>query len=113
MSGGLDYDYLAELTEEVRRLRSDIARTREEVAELGRRLAERPAQATDVEVLSSLLREAVERINAVASAMLEGIAALRTALEENRGALGELCTAIGERLAALQELLAKRILSAE
>jgi hypothetical protein len=100
-------DYVVEILGELRELRREVARLQKEVAELSKKLAEPQTRMTDAEVVLANLREAVEKLNAAAAAVVENASLMRATAVEDRQRRDETCLAVLERLMALQEALDK------
>lgn len=100
-------DYIVEVLAELRQLRQDVVNLRREIAELSKKPAEPQPRVTDIDVVISALREAVEKLNAAAAAMIENASLIRAAVAEDRLKRDETCMAVLEKLIALQETLNK------
>ncbi|ACB39538.1 hypothetical protein [Pyrobaculum neutrophilum] len=100
-------EYAVEILAELRQLRQDVANLRREVAELSKKLAEPQARSTDADVALNALREAAEKLNAAAAAVVENASLIRAAVAEDRLRRDEACTAVLEKMLALQEALNK------
>jgi uncharacterized protein Smg (DUF494 family) len=100
-------EYVVEILNELKELRREVARLQRDVADLAKRLAEPQRQASDSEAVLVFLREAVEKLNAAASAVVENASLIRAVIAEDRQKRDDACLAVLERLMALQEVLNK------
>jgi len=100
-------DYMVEILGELKELRREVAKLQKDVAELSKKLAEPQTRITDAEVVLATLREAVEKLNAAAAAVVENASLMRALALEDKQRRDEACLAVLERLVALQEALNK------
>ncbi|MCI4447362.1 MAG: hypothetical protein JHC20_05575 [Pyrobaculum sp.] len=100
-------EYVVEILNELKELRREVARLQRDVADLAKRLAEPQRQMSDSEAVLASLREAVEKLNAAASAVVENASLIRAAVAEDGQRRDDTCLAVLERLMALQETLNK------
>ncbi|RFA94621.1 hypothetical protein [Pyrobaculum aerophilum] len=100
-------EYVVEILAEIRELRKEVAKLQREVADLSKKVSQAPQQPANADVVINAVREAVERLNSAALAVVENASAIRSLIIEERGKREEICMALLERLLALQEALGR------
>jgi hypothetical protein len=100
-------EYVVEILGELKELKREVAKLQKDLAELSKRVAEPQTRATDTDAALAALREAVERLNAAAAAVVENASLIRALALEDKQKRDEACLAVLERLIALQEALNK------
>lgn len=100
-------EYVVEILAEIRELKKEVAKLQREVAELSKKISQTPQQPSNAEVVVNAVREAVEKLNSAALAVVENASAIRSMIVEERGKRDEICIALLEKLLALQEALSR------
>lgn len=102
-------EYVVEILAELRELRREVAKLQRDVAELYKRLSElQPSAPANADAAARALREAAEKLEAVAQAVAEHASLIKSLAAEEWAKRDETCLALLEKLMALQEAPTKR-----